>query len=223
MSEKYAIIVAGGSGSRMKSEIPKQFLLLGGIPILVRTLQTFLSIENLHVILVLPQDSIAYWQNIKGDYFTEIHKIITVKGGNTRFQSVRNGLNSISDQEGLVAVHDGVRPFISKEIIENSFLVAGQKGSAVVAVDSKDSVRLLENEKNRAVDRNTVKLIQTPQTFDLGLLKKAFLTDEKPFFTDDASVVEYFGHEIFLVEGDYRNIKITTPEDILIGETFLRM
>ncbi|MFN8429834.1 MAG: 2-C-methyl-D-erythritol 4-phosphate cytidylyltransferase [Spirosomataceae bacterium] len=223
MSEKYAIIVAGGSGSRMKSEMPKQFLLLGGIPILVRTLQTFLSIENLQVILVLPQDSIAYWQNIKGDYFTENHKIITVMGGNTRFQSVRNGLNSISDQEGLVAVHDGVRPFISKEIIENSFLVAGQKGSAVVAVDSKDSVRLMKNEKNRAVDRNTVKLIQTPQTFDLGLLKKAFLTDEKPFFTDDASVVEYFGHEIFLVEGDYRNIKITTPEDILIGETFLRM
>lgn len=222
MSEKYAIIVAGGSGSRMKSEMPKQFLLLGGIPILVRTLQTFLSIENLQVILVLPQDSIAYWQNIKGDYFTENHKIITVMGGNTRFQSVRNGLNSISDQEGLVAVHDGVRPFISKEIIENSFLVAGQKGSAVVAVDSKDSVRLLENEKNRAVDRNTVKLIQTPQTFDLSLLKKAFLTDEKTFFTDDASVVEYFGHEIFLVEGDYRNIKITTPEDILIGETFLR-
>lgn len=223
MSKKYAIIVAGGSGSRMKSEIPKQFLLLGGIPILVRTLKTFLSIEDLQVVLVLPQDSIDYWQKIKGDYFEENHKIITVIGGATRFQSVRNGLSSISAREGLVAVHDGVRPFISKEIIENSFLVAGQKGSAVVAVDSIDSVRLLENEKNRAVDRNTVKLIQTPQTFDLNLLKKAFMTDEKPFFTDDASVVEYFGQEIFLVDGDYRNIKITTPEDILIGETFLKM
>ncbi len=207
----------------MKSEIPKQFLLLGGIPILVRTLKTFLSIEDLQVVLVLPQDSIDYWQKIKGDYFEENHKIITVIGGATRFQSVRNGLSSISAREGLVAVHDGVRPFISKEIIENSFLVAGQKGSAVVAVDSIDSVRLLENEKNRAVDRNTVKLIQTPQTFDLNLLKKAFMTDEKPFFTDDASVVEYFGQEIFLVDGDYRNIKITTPEDILIGETFLKM
>jgi len=222
MPKKYAIIVAGGSGSRMKSEIPKQFLMLGGIPILVRTLNTFLTIENLEIILVLPSDSIGYWEKIKPVYFSENEKITTVVGGTTRFQSVNNGLKAIKANTGLVAVHDGVRPFITKAIIEDSFHLALEKGSAVVAVDSKDSVRFLDGVNNKAIERNKVKIVQTPQTFDLELLKKAFLTEEKPYFTDDASVVEDFGHEIYLVDGDYKNIKITTPEDILVGEALLK-
>lgn len=222
MVKKYAIIVAGGSGSRMKSAVPKQFLPLGNKPILVHTIEKFLKINDLSIILALPVDAIAYWQKIYGTYFSDLSRIKVVEGGKTRFQSVKNALFSIETNVGLVAVHDGVRPFVTTEIIEKSFEMAGINSSAVVCVDSKDSVRLLNDTGNRAVDRKNVKLIQTPQTFDLEMLKKAYEVEDNKVFTDDASVVEQFGKTIYLMDGDYKNIKITSPEDMEIAEIFLK-
>jgi 2-C-methyl-D-erythritol 4-phosphate cytidylyltransferase len=222
MTQKYAIIVAGGSGSRMKSAIPKQFLPLGSKPILVHTISKFLQIVDLQIILALPSDAIEYWNTISAQYFADTSRINAVEGGITRFQSVKNALSSIVGESGLVAVHDGVRPFVSLEIIESSFVLAQKKQTAVVCVDSKDSVRLIEGEGNKSVERKNVKLIQTPQTFELNLLRKAYEVDDSEIFTDDASVVEKYGHSIFLLDGDYRNIKITSPEDLEIGELFLK-
>lgn len=222
MTQKYAIIVAGGSGSRMKSSIPKQFLPLGNKPILVHTVEKFLNINNLSIILALPADAITFWQKNCTLHFSDLSRIKVVEGGKTRFQSVKNALFSIEENVGLVAVHDGVRPFVTTEIIEKSFEMASQNSSAVVCVDSKDSVRLLDQSGNRAIDRKNIKLIQTPQTFDLEILKKAYEVEDNNVFTDDASVVEHFGKTIHLMEGDYKNIKITSPEDLEIAEIFLK-
>ena len=222
MTKKYAIIVAGGSGSRMKASVPKQFLPLGNKPILVHTIEKFLQIHDLSIILALPADAIAYWQKNCTLYFSDLSRLSVVEGGKTRFQSVKNALFSIEENVGLVAVHDGVRPFVTTEIIEKSFEMASQNSSAVVCVDSKDSVRLLDESGNRAIDRKNVKLIQTPQTFDLEMLKLAYEVEDNYIFTDDASVVEHFGKAIHLMEGDYKNIKITSPEDMEIAEVFLK-
>ncbi|MDP1813293.1 MAG: 2-C-methyl-D-erythritol 4-phosphate cytidylyltransferase [Leadbetterella sp.] len=222
MTKKYAIIVAGGSGSRMKASVPKQFLPLGNKPILVHTIEKFLQIRDLSIILALPADAIAYWQKNCILYFSDLSRLSVVEGGKTRFQSVKNALFSIEENVGLVAVHDGVRPFVTTEIIEKSFELASQNSSAVVCVDSKDSVRLLDESGNKAIDRKNVKLIQTPQTFDLGMLKLAYEVEDNYIFTDDASVVEHFGKTINLMEGDYKNIKITSPEDMEIAEIFLK-
>jgi 2-C-methyl-D-erythritol 4-phosphate cytidylyltransferase len=222
MTKKYAIIVAGGSGSRMKASVPKQFLPLGNKPILVHTIEKFLQIRDLSIILALPADAIAYWQKNCILYFSDLSRLSVVEGGKTRFQSVKNALFSIEENVGLVAVHDGVRPFVTTEIIEKSFESASQNSSAVVCVDSKDSVRLLDESGNKAIDRKNVKLIQTPQTFDLEMLKLAYEVEDNYIFTDDASVVEHFGKTINLMEGDYKNIKITSPEDMEIAEIFLK-
>jgi len=222
MTKKYAIIVAGGSGSRMRASVPKQFLPLGNKPILVHTIEKFLQINNLSIVLALPADAIAYWQKNCTSYFSDLSRLKVVEGGKTRFQSVKNALFSIEANVGLVAVHDGVRPFVTTEIIEKSFELASLNSSAVVCVDSKDSVRLLDESGNRAIDRKNVKLIQTPQTFDLEILKKAYEVEDNDIFTDDASVVEHFGKPIHLMEGDYKNIKITSPEDMEIAEIFLK-
>lgn len=213
--KKYAIIVAGGSGSRMKSDIPKQFIEVGGLPILMHTLKRFKEAETeIELILVLPESQFEYWNQLCGKYPTVPHQL--VKGGNTRFQSGLNGLKTI-ENEGLVAIHDGVRPFVSAEIIQESFKVADEKGTAVVSVPSKDSVRV----NGQAIDRSTVRLIQTPQTFQISLIKKAFETEELSTFTDDASVAEHAGFTINLIEGSYENIKITTPEDLQWAEIIL--
>ncbi len=222
MTQKFAIIVAGGSGNRMKSPVPKQFLSLGNKPILVHTIEKFFKITDLTIILALPADAMVYWKKIANLYFSDFSRIKVVEGGNTRFQSVKNALFSIDENIGLVAVHDGVRPFVSTEIIENSFEMAAINSSAVVCVDSKDSVRLLNETGNKAVERKNVKLIQTPQTFDLEMLKKAYEVEDNEVFTDDASVVEHFGKKIYLMDGDYKNIKITSPEDMEIAEIFLK-
>lgn len=215
MNKKYAIIVAGGSGSRMKSDIPKQFIEIGGLPILMHTLKRFKEAEpDIELILVLPESQFEYWNQLCDKYPTVTHKLVS--GGNTRFQSGLNGLKTI-DNEGLVAIHDGVRPFVSPEIIRESFKIAAEKGTAVVSVPSKDSVRV----NGQAIDRSTVRLIQTPQTFQVSLIKKAFETEELSTFTDDASVAEHAGFEIHLTEGNYENIKITTPEDLLWAEVLL--
>ncbi|PQA58376.1 2-C-methyl-D-erythritol 4-phosphate cytidylyltransferase [Siphonobacter curvatus] len=223
--KQYAILVAGGSGSRMGVALPKQFLSVAGKPILVHTLERFLAYSaDLQVILCLPADQLAYWQELKQAYpLTFTHPIIETPGGASRFQSVRNGLQRIEDNEGIVAVHDGVRPFVPVEVIAESFRTAAQQGTAVVSVPAKDSIRLVHSEtENQALDRSQLRLVQTPQTFQVALLKKAFEQSESPLFTDDASVAEAAGFPIFLVEGSYENIKITTPEDLWMAEAILQ-
>lgn len=220
----YTIIVAGGSGSRMKSEIPKQFLPLNGKPILIHTVEKFLQIPDIQVIVVLPKNDIEYWNEITAS--NEIiqsfkDSIVITVGGASRFQSVKNGLSNIKT-DGLVAVHDGVRPLINIEIIQKSYEVAAEKGTAVTSVWVKDSVRQFdENGESVALDRTKLKLIQTPQTFQVSLMKKAFEVEEQAFFTDCASVLEFTGEKITLIDGAYENIKITTPEDMLVAEAFL--
>ncbi len=218
--QKYAIIVAGGSGTRMKSDIPKQFIDIGGKPILMHTIEAYVSaFASLKLILVLPEIQIPFWRGLCEKHkFTIKHQI--VNGGNSRFQSVKNGLNAIHGN-GLVAIHDGVRPFVSTEIIKESFKVAADKGNAVTSVPLKDSIRFIEGENNKVVDRSQFQLIQTPQTFQIQLIKKAFEVKEDHAFTDDASVLEHMGEKINLIEGDYKNIKITTAEDLIMANAIL--
>ena len=218
----FAIIVAGGKGLRMGTELPKQFLILDGTPVLVHTIRAFISaVSGITIVLVLPDSHLDYWNSLAGEYFPN-QKIQTVSGGKTRYHSVKNGLNRINKEEGLVAVHDAVRPCISHEIIRNSFLEAQKNKSAIVSVPLKDSIREVTKESNKALDRSKFRLIQTPQTFDLKTLKASYELDYQSNFTDDASVVESFGETINLIEGDYRNLKITTPEDLKSAELFIK-
>lgn len=223
LSTNYAIIVAGGSGSRMQSDVPKQFLLLRGKPILQHTLERFLAVSpQPYIILVLPARDRPTWATL-----CEQHQfyaagapvsIQLVDGGATRFQSVRNGLAAIPVMEneslGLVAVHDGVRPYVSSEIIQVSYVTAARTGSAVTCVPVKDSVRQVTTGGSMALDRSRLRLVQTPQTFRLDWFRRAFQTNELPHFTDCASVLEHAGFPITLIEGSYENVKITTPEDL---------
>ena len=218
---EYALIVAGGKGKRIKSDLPKQFIELNGTPVLIHTLNAFFRYsKDLTVILVLPEDDFGTWNEIvKRHHFTK--PIILQKGGETRFQSVRNGLDKI-EGAGLVAIHDGVRPLISEDIIGASFRLAAVHQSAVAAVRLKESIRMTDKDTTRAVDRSLFRLIQTPQTFDLALIRKAYQMKEDPSLTDDASVAERAGHSISLFEGSYENIKITTAEDLIIAEALLK-
>ncbi len=219
--KEYALIVAGGKGTRIKSKISKQFLELMGLPILMHTINAFFSYsENIEVILVLPDDEKTYWQELCSKYkFDKPLRIVS--GGETRFQSVKNGL-AVIDTEGLVAIHDGVRPLVSEDIIGASFRLAAEHESAVAAVRLKESIRITDQDNTKAVDRSRFRLIQTPQTFQLKLIKNAYLIKEDPSLTDDASIAERSGHLISLFEGSYENIKITTPEDLVIAEALLK-
>ncbi|WMN05964.1 2-C-methyl-D-erythritol 4-phosphate cytidylyltransferase [Marivirga arenosa] len=218
--KKYAIIVAGGTGKRMGESLPKQFLKLGGTPILIHTLQAFnIADPEIELIITLPKEEIQFWDELNvwhQNYIT--HKVVA--GGETRFHSVKNALEHVD--EGLVAIHDGVRPFVSPDIIYESFKLASEKQAVITAVKMKDSVRqLTEDGKSKNIDRSTLRMVQTPQTFTVDLLKSAYNTEFKNHFTDDASVVEAYGKDVSLIEGDYRNIKITTPEDLVIAEALL--
>jgi 2-C-methyl-D-erythritol 4-phosphate cytidylyltransferase len=218
---KTALIVAGGSGTRMESNLPKQFLLLAGKPILMHTIEAFYHSGVNHIILVLPQSQIDFWNQLcQTHQFTIKHQIVA--GGASRFESVQNGLQHCNNND-LVAIHDGVRPFVSKEIILNSFETAAQKGNAVAAVRLKDSIRKVELLSNKNVNRDNYYLIQTPQTFKAQLIKEAYAAQDHINFTDDASVLESNGYAINLIPGDYKNIKITTPEDLVVGEAFLKV
>ncbi len=220
--KKFVIIVAGGSGLRMGADLPKQFIKIGKLPILMHTLLQFKKYDKaIKTILVLPSSQISFWKELCIQHnFTTTHTI--VEGGETRYHSVQNGLNSIPDTQGLIAIHDGVRMFVSTQGIKNAFDSALVNGSGVLSTPSKDSLRISENGENKAVDRSKYCIIQTPQTFDLKQIKDAFELPYQATFTDDASVFENAGHKIHLVEGDYKNIKITTPEDLIIADTFLK-
>ena len=215
--KKYAIIVAGGMGSRMKVNMPKQFLHLKNKPILFYTLDTFLkSFEELQIILVLPQDYIEAGQEIINEYFNKDRIKITV-GGGTRFQSVKNGLQLITE-DSIVFVHDGVRCLFSVDLIHRCYQSAVEFGSAIPVINSKDSVRLVLEQGNEALERDRVKLVQTPQTFQSKILLPAFEVDYQEKFTDEATVVEAFGMKVHLVVGEEQNIKITQPIDLLLAE-----
>jgi 2-C-methyl-D-erythritol 4-phosphate cytidylyltransferase len=226
--KKYALIVAGGSGTRMKTLIPKQFLMLAGKPIVLHTLEAFWKYNaEIEIILVLPITEFSTWQAIVEKYNLQ-KKVSIVAGGKSRFESVKNGLQLI-ENGGIVAVHDAVRPLVSTETIATSFEVAQKKGSAIASISLKDSLRMLNATNatfSEAVNREQYKIVQTPQTFQTKLIKAAFANAEKlssqQNFTDDASVAEANGNEIYLIEGSYENIKITTPEDILFAEAFLK-
>jgi 2-C-methyl-D-erythritol 4-phosphate cytidylyltransferase len=226
---KYAIIVAGGNGTRMQSQVPKQFLLLNGQPILYHTLKKFIQIPDIQIILVLPELEIQNWNQLIENHLSDIEKrqlnkyVKIVIGGNSRFQSVKNGLDSIIEENGTVAIHDGVRPLIATKKIIETFDLISKYDSVVLAVELKDSVRQISSDSNQIVDRATLRLIQTPQTFNLKKLKAAFKTPELSSFTDDASVMEHAGHPIYLHPGEYTNIKITTPEDLTIAEILLKL
>ncbi|WP_243635899.1 2-C-methyl-D-erythritol 4-phosphate cytidylyltransferase [Hymenobacter edaphi] len=219
---RLAIIVAGGSGTRMGADRPKQFLELRGEPVLVHTLRRFAepSLKVARLVLVLPADQLSVWQELHARYAPEL-ALTVATGGATRWASVRQGLAQLKDYgAGVVAVHDGVRPLTPTSVIENTYAAAARHGAAVAAVAPKDSVRGLSATGSYALDRARLRLVQTPQCFELELLRRAYQLPELPTFTDDASVVEDL-HPIQLVPGDYRNLKITTPEDLLLAEALL--
>ncbi|MEH0157949.1 2-C-methyl-D-erythritol 4-phosphate cytidylyltransferase [Limibacter armeniacum] len=218
--QKYVIIVAGGKGSRMGTATPKQFLELAGKPVLMYTIEKFAhTLPTAKLIIVLPEAEIPLWESlVKAHDFAIAHT--TTAGGETRFHSVSNGLKLV-ERGGVVAIHDGVRPFVANEVIINSFETAEKTGNAIAAVSLKDSIRSISSSGSKAEDRSAFKLIQTPQTFRTDLILDAFNTAYQPFFTDDASVAEHAGHKVNLIEGNYENIKITTPEDLKVAQAFL--
>ncbi len=218
----FTIIVAGGSGSRMKSDVPKQFLLLGGKPILQHTIERFIAFSpTMQIVLVLPPNALQRWYKLC-DVHNFYPAVTTAHGGATRFQSVKSGLAHIRAESGLVAVHDGVRPLVTPDLIGRGFATAAETGSAVAAVALKDSVRQLGADgSSRAIDRTMFQLIQTPQTFRLDQMRDAFARTEQPFYTDCASVLEAASYPITLIEGEYGNLKITTPEDLRYAESVI--
>ena len=221
--QEFVIIVAGGKGTRMKSEVPKQFLSINGTPVLMHTILAFQKYSaEINIILVLPEDQFDFWKQLCKEHAFELNYTL-IKGGETRFHSVKNGLESIKVEDGIVAVHDGVRPIINREIIQNGFFAAKEFGTAVTCVHLKDSIRFTEqNGSNKAMERADFRLIQTPQTFKLKWMRKAFSADYNAAFTDCASVLEAAGYSIHLIDGAYENIKITTPEDLTWAEILLK-
>ena len=206
------IIVAGGKGLRMGQDLPKQFIPIGGKPILMHTIEAFFKFDNsIRIVVALSPSYLEYWQTLCEKYeFTIQHEI--VEGGATRFHSVKNALSVI--EKGLVAVHDAARPFISFDLIERCFQAASKHQSVIPVLEVTDSLREILANKSRIVDRSLYRTVQTPQVFEVDLLKKAYELDYNDTFTDDASVVETLGNEIHLVVGERQNIKITTPFDL---------
>ncbi len=219
--KKFAIIVAGGTGKRMSSDLPKQFMMLKGKPVLYYTLRTFLdSYADMQIILVLPGDHIELGREIVDSFF-EGNRIQITTGGDTRFDSVKAGLQLV-EKESVIFVHDAVRCLVSKNLIHYCYDSAMLNGSAVPTIPLKDSIRKLKEDGNRAVDRNKYRRVQTPQTFLGSILLPAMMqVDYKEKFTDEATVLESFGIEIHLMEGEDTNIKITTPIDLVIAEKYL--
>lgn len=217
---KFALIVAGGSGTRMNSDIPKQFIELNGRPVLMHTIEIFKKYDpSVEIVLVLPREHHFMWSELCKIHRFEI-KYRLAFGGPTRFDSVFNGLKLLPD-EGVVFIHDGVRPLVSTGTIENCFKTTIEKGNALPVIPATESVRIVENDRNYPADRNSVMLVQTPQTFLTTAIKKAYEQAKKKDFTDDASVLESTGEFIHLVPGNRENIKITYPADLAFAETIL--
>ena len=215
------LIVAGGKGLRMGSDLPKQFLPIGGKPVLMHTIEAFHHFDRtMKIILVLPQEQQTYWQELCAKHSFVIEHTV-VDGGETRFHSVKNGLACVNS--GLVGVHDGVRPFVSPEVIKRCYELAAIKKAVIPVIDVVETVRHITETGSETVSRNDYKLVQTPQVFDAELLKQAYAQAYTPFFTDDASVVEAMGIPVCLVEGNRENIKITTPFDLKISSALVNV
>jgi len=212
---RYAVIVAAGSGMRMGAPIPKQFLEVGGRPILMHTLNRFVAFDaSIRLVVVLHPDYIEFWRSLceKHDYSVP-HSIVS--GGSERFFSVQKAIQSLVDtEEAIVGIHDAVRPMVSVVTLERCYATAQETGSAVPCVSVNDSMRIVDADGNRSINRSSLRIIQTPQCFRLNLLRRAFTQEYNTAFTDDASVVEALGESIELVEGNRENIKVTTPEDM---------
>ena len=215
------LIVAGGKGLRMGSDLPKQFLPIGGKPVLMHTIEAFHHFDRtMKIILVLPQEQQTYWQELCAKHSFVIEHTV-VDGGETRFHSVKNGLACVNS--GLVGVHDGVRPFVSPEVIKRCYELAAIKKAVIPVIDVVETVRHITETGSETVSRNDYKLVQTPQGFDAELLKQAYAQEYTPFFTDDASVVEAMGVSVCLAEGNRENIKITTPFDLKISSALVNV
>ena len=218
--KRYAIIVAGGSGQRMKSPVPKQFMELNGRPVLMHTIEKFYSAgPSIHSVVVLPKSHHSAWATLCHKYHFNIpHQIC--EGGISRFQSVKNGLQ-LCVGESIIAVHDGVRPLISPDLILNLYKEAESNHAVIPVCPVSESIRMVIGDDSKALDRSQYYSVQTPQCFSSDLLHKAYQQEERPTFTDDASVVEALGEKVHLFEGESSNIKITTPKDLLLAEAIL--
>lgn len=212
--------MAGGSGKRMQSALPKQFMMLGGLPVVAHTINTFSeALPGAEIVVVLPEEHIPLWRNLAARFDIAVHRCIA--GGKERFHSVKNGLEALSEEVEYVAVHDGVRALATKKMILRVQLAAEETEAAIPVTEVVDSYRRVDGSESYIVPRTELRIVQTPQTFSAALLRRAY---EQPFsdkFTDDASVVEALGAKITLVEGERRNIKLTTPEDMAIAERLL--
>lgn len=220
--KKQVIITGGGSGSRMETDIPKQFLEIDGIPILFYSMAAFALFDpNISIILTLPENSIPYWKELVSKHnFNLKHQVI--KGGATRFQSVKNGLSLVSENT-IVAIHDAVRPFVSAEVIAKSFSQAETLGAVIPIVPVVDSIRKINAHENQILNRSEIFAVQTPQVFQGNVIKSAYLVDENLLFTDDASVYEHSFDSVSTIEGNRENIKITSPIDLAIAESFAKL
>ena len=216
------IIVAGGSGKRMGGALPKQFSIIGGKPILAHTINAFRkALPASRIVVVLPEEYIEFWKNLSARF--EVAKHSVVEGGKERFYSVKNGIEALSDAVDLIAVQDGVRPFATKELILRTVACAVENGSAIPVVKAVDSYREVEGDTSHIIDRTPLRIVQTPQIFAAPVLRAAYDTEFRAEFTDDASVVEFSGERVALCEGDYLNIKITTPNDLALAEAIIAM
>lgn len=223
MSSDYIIIVAGGKGLRMGGDLPKQFLPLGGRPVLMHTIERFREYSaSLNILLVLPHEQQDYWRQLCDRHnFAVAHTV--VDGGQTRFHSSRNGIEAVPDDvDGVIGIHDGVRPFVSVETIARCFEAARQFGAALPVLPVTDTLRRVTDDGGYNVQRNDYRTVQTPQTFDAQLLKEAYRQPYSDAFTDDASVVEAMGHKVTMVDGNRENIKLTTPFDLKVAEVLCR-
>lgn len=219
--EKIVVIVAGGTGKRMESKVPKQFLLLNGHPVLMHSIQVFRKYDaSVRIILVLPEVYIETWERLCKKYnFDVIHE--KRSGGKNRFESVKSGIEGIPD-DCLVAIHDGIRPLVSLQTISRCFAAAMEFGNAIPCTEISETIRRIEAHGNFQADRGKHRLIQTPQVFKGSILKQAYKQEYNEHFTDDAIVVENKGHKIHLVEGNADNIKVTYKHDLIIAEALMK-
>lgn len=221
MAKRGVVIVAGGSGSRMQSVLPKQFLMLGGLPVVARTINTFSeALPGADIVVVLPEQHIALWENLRARFDVARHRVVA--GGKERFHSVLNGINALSDKVEYIAVHDGVRAMATKKLIIRAMLAAEEHGAVIPVVDVVDSYRRVDGVESYIVPRSELRIVQTPQVFRAQVLRDAYNQPFSPAFTDDASVVEAAGGRIVLVDGERTNIKLTTPEDMAYAEWILQ-
>lgn len=221
MAKRGVIIVAGGSGRRMNSSMPKQFLMLGGMPVVAHTINTFAeALPAADIVVVLPEEHIAMWKNLAARFDIAVHRCVA--GGKERFDSVKRGLEALSPDVEYVAVHDGVRALLSKRLVIRTMLDCEKHGASIPVVEVVDSYRKVVGDTSEIVPRSELRIVQTPQTFRREILRKAYEQEYSATFTDDASVVEALGYRISLVEGELSNIKLTTPEDMEWAEWWLQ-